>query len=59
MLQIPVATVMVDVLAEVEVEVGIEETVMKECDSDVDNVQVRPPTSLNSKRTQLVVKAQL
>ena len=44
-----------------EIENGfeIEKTVMRGFDSDVDNVQVRLPTFLNSKRTELEVKAQL
>lgn len=70
-LQIPVAIVIVGIavaLGEVNVEkpkaeigfgFGIEETIMKEFDSDVENVQVRLPTFLNSKQTQLVVKVQL
>jgi hypothetical protein len=72
-LQIPVAIVSVEIaiaLADVDVEkpkaefefgfgFGFEETVMKEFDSEVDNAQVRLPTFLNSKQTQLVVKAQL
>jgi hypothetical protein len=68
-LQIPAAIVIVGIaitLAEVDVEkpeagieFEIERTVMKEFDSDVDDVQVRLPIFLNSKQTQLVVKAQL
>ena len=68
-LQTPVAIVVV-VLAEVceerpkvgiEIEIGfgIEEMVVKEFDSDVDNIQVRHPSYLNSKQRQLVIKAQL
>ena len=50
-------------LAEVDrgkpkVGIGIEERVVKEFNSDVDNVQVHLPI-LNSKQRQLVVKAQL
>ena len=66
-LQIPVAIVIVEIAiahAEVDVEkpkaeivivvavaIAIEETVMKGFDSDVDKVQVRLPTFLNSKQT--------
>ena len=68
-LQTPVAIVVV-VLAEVGEErpkvgieigigFGIEEMVVKEFDSDVDNIQVRHPSYLNSKLRQLVIKAQL
>ena len=70
-LQIPAAIVIVGIAialaevdeekpkAEIEIDIGIEKTVMKGFDSDVDNVQVRLPTFLNSKQTQLVVNAQL
>ena len=68
MLQVPVVIVTVEIaiaFAEVGVEkpnavigfeFGFEGTVMKEFDSDVDNVQVR---LLNSKQVWLVVKVQL
>ena len=69
-LQTPIAIVVVVVLAEVgeerpkvgieiEIGLGIEEMVVKEFDSDVDNIQVRHPSYLNSKQRQLVIKAQL
>lgn len=62
-LQKPVAIVIVEIaiaFAEVDVEkpkaeigigVGIEDMITKARDSDVDNVQVRPPTFLSSKQT--------
>jgi uncharacterized protein (UPF0333 family) len=70
-LQIPAAIVIVGIaigLAEVDVEkpkaenenengFRIEKKVIKEFNSDVDNVQVRLPTSLNSKQMQLVAKS--
>ena len=67
-LQTPVAIVVVlaevgeerpKVGIEIEIGFGIEEMVVKEFDSDVDNIQVRHPSFLNSKQRQLVIKAQL
>ena len=46
---------------ETEIEIGFafEKMVMKDFCSDVDKVQVRLPTSLNSKQMQMVAKVQV
>ena len=46
---------------EIEIEIGFafEKMVMKDFCSDVDKVQVRLPTSLNSKQMQMVAKVQV